>query len=286
MLTFLASSLALCKCKNSKASFCLKSILTYLDSHRFDLPVTSFINETTTLFRVVSINAAGERCVLPKPLFDLSKMTFNRSVTCWKLEKDSDTVRLNVNIFLTFEISLCLMASLGNTAFLVVVAKSKILHSPFNILMGALSGADVISSYIVQPLYIAFCLLMSFKKVTKRKIFNGVNIGLMYSRGLSLLYITAMSMDRYAAICHPQIYHKKVSCKTHLAVSFACALIWSLLIIVFTGSSQEQLQSMMVVAFLLAFMVIVYTNIEILKEFFLDKRCSFSPRFHATSFTN
>lgn len=197
-------------------------------------------------------------------------ITFNQSFTCFALDSTIDAVKLNVKFFLTLESSTCLLAVLGNTAFVVVMLKSKALHSPSNVLLGAISTKDMFCSYVIQPLYMAFCSFISFKSTTKHRIWRAVNISLGYYHGLTFTYIIILTIDRYFAICQPRAYRENASCKTHFAVSLLCAVVWSLAILV--NPYQHPFQVVHAMAWLFVLVVAVYTGVEITKEIIFQKR--------------
>ena len=134
---------------------------------------------------------------------------------------DQRTLKVNAIVFLVLDFILIVSTILANGSFIAILIKRRILHTPSNMLLGALCTSDLFIGLAVQPLYWTH-------KLTDKVNFHGSNcdipgdaVGVLFeiSFGLSFTFIILISLDRYFAICHPYTYHAKATCKTHLYVS-------------------------------------------------------------------
>ena len=133
----------------------------------------------------------------------------------------SNAVETNRIILLVIVPILMIFTILVNSAYIVTLWKKSALHTPSNILLGALAMSDVLVAIVGEPLWMV-------------KIFNTTNgqgqqsesqkfkIRTMYFFVLlSFFNIVSVSIDRYVAVFHPFWYHAKATCKTHRIVALA-----------------------------------------------------------------
>lgn len=123
---------------------------------------------------------------------------------------------VNVKIIIALNAIITVLTIVGNGVFLLTLVKRRYLHTPSNILLGALSASDLSVGIVAQSLWnceLAYELIIS---VDEKNPFSLINyIALWFFVFLSFVYISAVSLDRYAAVCYPIPYHARTTCKTH-----------------------------------------------------------------------
>ncbi|KAG9465151.1 olfactory receptor 6C3-like [Eleutherodactylus coqui] len=131
----------------------------------------------------------------------------------------TDDPRLQVIIF-SLVLLIYLITLTGNMTFLLLVCFDHHLHTPMYIFLGNLSIVDMLCSTITQQ-----NILLSF--ITKDKSISYIAcMTQMYIfgslTGHELLILTAMSYDRYVAICRPLLYHNIMNKRTCVLLNCAC----------------------------------------------------------------
>lgn len=121
--------------------------------------------------------------------------------------------RMHQKIFiLTFNISLSITAILGNILLIVALQKVTSIHPPSKLLLGCLASADLCVGLITHPLYIAYRMSSEYSIHCHylRILFN--TIGSIFC-GVSLLTLTAISIDRLLALMLRLRYRQVVTLK-------------------------------------------------------------------------
>ena len=144
-------------------------------------------------------------------------------------DNDLQILKTNSIIFLVFDFILILATLLANGIFMVTLIKQKTLHTPSNMLLGALCSSDSFIVLFVQPIYWANYLEHAqnihrngnpvFKRV--------MEVLVETSFGVSFTFVILISLDRYFAICHPKKYQAKATCKTHLCITIVSAITFA-----------------------------------------------------------
>ena len=93
-------------------------------------------------------------------------------------------------------------ATIGNLLVLVTIWRSPNLHSPSNTLLFGLALSDLCVGIVSEPLHVAFqaVLFNNFGKITSCTLMNVRNLISVFLTVVTLLTVTAMSVDRYLAI--------------------------------------------------------------------------------------
>ena len=173
---------------------------------------------------------------------------------------------VNEKIFLAIVLVVTLMIIVGNGVFSIVLWRKKSLHTPSNILLGALSFSDLLVGTVVQPLWIAeFSYRINGKAATSTGyILKIKHVITWLSILLSSLFIVFSSLDRYIAISFPFFYHAKATKKSHLLLSIT-GIASSALLYGFLATIDSEQNFMYVVAALMGSSLIItaFCNIKI-----------------------
>ena len=136
------------------------------------------------------------------------------------------TTRLGIHqkIFISaFNIPLSITAFLGNVLIIVALQKVSSLHPPSKLLYGCLASTDLCVGLISQPLYISY--LMSPQHIKScyylRVLLN--TIGTVFC-GVSLLTLTAVSVDRLLALLLGLRYRQVVTLRRAWVLVVTCWL--------------------------------------------------------------
>ncbi|XP_074065006.1 olfactory receptor 2AJ1-like [Macrotis lagotis] len=107
-------------------------------------------------------------------------------------------------IFLLLILFMYMVAIMGNTLLILLIQLDIRLHTPMYVLLKHLSFTDILNISNIVPM-MAFNYLSTSKSIT----FAGCGFQLFLyisTVGTECLILTAMSYDRYVAICHPLRY--------------------------------------------------------------------------------
>ncbi|XP_015776142.1 PREDICTED: D(2) dopamine receptor-like [Acropora digitifera] len=136
--------------------------------------------------------------------------------------------------YLSFATTSCtvlitVVASMGN--FLVILAvcinPNKDMRSPFNYFVANLSFADLIVGLITAPLGTGYHIIEGIGMKNDR-FRDSMHITYFISCTASLLSLTALALDRYAAITYPLVYRAKLNPTRALLVAI---VVWVLSIL-------------------------------------------------------
>ncbi|XP_078384809.1 trace amine-associated receptor 9-like [Oculina patagonica] len=102
-------------------------------------------------------------------------------------------------LFSALNSSLAITAFLGNVLIIAALQKVSCLHPPSKLLLGCLASTDLCVGLIAQPLHVAF-LTSPEHSITCYYFYAASNCTCVFFGGVSLLTITAISVDRLLAL--------------------------------------------------------------------------------------
>ena len=142
----------------------------------------------------------------------------------------SDAVETNRTILLSMMPILIIITILGNGAYIITLAKKKSLHTPSNMLLGALAMSDLLVAIVAEPTWMIE--IASYGPIIAQHLNRGM---IFFFILLSFLNIVTVNIDRYTAVFYPFWYHARSTCKTHLKIA-AAVLAIAIVIIVFLAT--------------------------------------------------
>ena len=117
----------------------------------------------------------------------------------------ADRILVSAKILIALNSFLMISIVISNGMFLIALFHKSSLHTTSNILLGAVSLSDLLVGLILEPIWITL-LVKLVQHCFHSSLFA---IQLMLTNafiGLSFVYMTVISCDRYFAICHPLKY--------------------------------------------------------------------------------
>ena len=133
----------------------------------------------------------------------------------------SNAVETSRIILLVIVPILMIFTILANSAYIITLWKKTALHTPSNMLLGALAMSDVLVAGVGEPLWMVSIYnntnSQSWQSESQTAMFGTIYFFVL----LSFFNIVSVSIDRYVAVFHPLWYHSKATCKTHLMVAIA-----------------------------------------------------------------
>ena len=139
----------------------------------------------------------------------------------------SVTLITNVAAFFGLNCVIEVLSLIINAVFLATLIKTRSLHTPSNVLLGALCIVDLLICIVLQPtlLYKIVLFLSGVHEVENAHWF-WLACDIIF--GFSFTIITLVSLDRYAAICHPFWYQRRVTCKAHITAAMSGCILFAL----------------------------------------------------------
>ena len=137
----------------------------------------------------------------------------------------SNAVEISRIILLAIVPILMVLTILANSAYIITLWKKSALHTPSNMLLGALAMSDVLVAIVGEPLWMVKIFYTTngrwFQTASQKAMVSTMYFFIL----LSFFNIVSVSIDRYVAVFHPFWYHAKATCKTHLMVAFAVYVV-------------------------------------------------------------
>ena len=137
----------------------------------------------------------------------------------------SNAVETSRIILLVIVPILIIFTILANGAYIITLWKKSVLHTPSNMLLGALAMSDVLVAVIGEPLWIVDIVYSTKNQWWQNELQKTMSSTMYFFILLSFFNINSVSIDRYVAVFHPFWYHAKATCKTHLIAAIAVYVI-------------------------------------------------------------
>uniref|UniRef100_A0A8C5QZW0 G-protein coupled receptors family 1 profile domain-containing protein n=1 Tax=Leptobrachium leishanense TaxID=445787 RepID=A0A8C5QZW0_9ANUR len=140
------------------------------------------------------------------------------SLTYFIIKGISDNPELQLLIFLMV-LLIYLITLGGNTVIFLLVCLDRRLHTPMYFFLANLSILDISSTTVILVMFTGGGNTISFV---------GCMVQMYFFASLlchELLMLTAMSYDRYVAVCHPLRYHTIMSQKVCVSLALSCWLL-------------------------------------------------------------
>ena len=136
----------------------------------------------------------------------------------------TSTVTTDATVHLVMVPIVAMLTVVTNGVFIITLIKKKSLHTPSNILLGALALSDVLVAVVAEPLWM---VNLSFTSIGEESTtFESVNNSLVtFQVALSFFYIATISLDRHMAVFYPFWYHAHATCKSHIIIAIAVIVL-------------------------------------------------------------
>ena len=119
-------------------------------------------------------------------------------------------------IIVALSAPLIILTITGNAVFFITLTKTSLLHTPSNVLLGALCATDLLAGVLCQPLFIAMLLSSPGPCCTLlARIFYFIYDLSCWNSFICTLMVT---LDRYAAICYPYRYRAHATCRKYIYI--------------------------------------------------------------------
>ena len=129
-----------------------------------------------------------------------------------------NALKVHAIVLLVIDTPVAFMTIIGNGMFLITLFAKRCLHTPSNMLLGALAFSDLLVGIVAQPLWI--CELSFTVSGKEQNPFIEINYLVIWALILfSFLFIDHVSLDRYIAVCFPIWYHVRTTCKRHITIA-------------------------------------------------------------------
>ena len=140
-----------------------------------------------------------------------------------------DSFRPNSTVIINcvLNVPLILISIAGNTLVLASIFRTPSLRSPSTVLLCSLAASDLTVGFVVQPLYIIF------KLTGNLTVYKALSIMAAAGTGVSLLVMTAISVDRLLALHYHMRYPSHMTTHRAMYTSVTLWLIMCLLSMLF-----------------------------------------------------
>ena len=152
---------------------------------------------------------------------------------CWSswnvsgVQSYNDSMVASANVLIGVNILLMVLRIVSNVIFLVALIRKASLHTVSNILLGALSLSDLLIGTILEPFGIFQLVKLSQLQYNAQLL--AIKVLLSHSLiGLSFVYVTLITCDRYLAICHAFKYLRYTANKLALTAPGFVVLLYTL----------------------------------------------------------
>ena len=147
----------------------------------------------------------------------------------------------------TMNALLCIPATLMNLLVLIAIWRSRTLHSPSHVLLFCLALSDFGVGLLAQPMVVVFTVAKIRRSISVACVSKAaVTLLTTYLCGISLLNITAVSIDRYLALYlhlrYKQLVTNKrvvamIACMSLLTAPVVLSWLWYPLLLKYVGAT-------------------------------------------------
>ena len=135
-----------------------------------------------------------------------------------------------VYVFVQPTISVCVVVL--NCLLIIALAKSRSLQAPSNTVLGCLCSCDLLIGILTLFLWgLNISMTFSNSDYESRNLFSASAKVYLGFTGLSSLFMVMVSLDRYAAICHPYQYLGYSTPKLYTIISASASTVYAIVII-------------------------------------------------------
>ena len=137
-------------------------------------------------------------------------------MVCYSQEalRGKETLNAIITSLAVIDILPALWTIAGNVLCIFTFVKTRSLHTPSNVLVGALCVTDLYAGLVIQPIFLATCFgVPSRIDISTLVVSNGIANYLGTATSFCLTYL--VTLDRYMAICFPFQYTRSVTAKRY-----------------------------------------------------------------------
>ena len=145
--------------------------------------------------------------------------------------RNKETLNAIITSIKIFDILLALWTIAGNAICIFTLARTRSLHTPSNILVGALCVTDLYAGLVIQPIFLSICFTLPSQNDVS-SLYAG-SIPASYFGAVSSFCLTYLvTMDRYFAVCHPFRYTAAVTASRYYFIIFMTLLTTAMMTVV------------------------------------------------------
>ena len=177
-----------------------------------------------------------------------------------------DGMVASANVLIGANSLLMILIIISNGTFFITLLRKASLHTVSNILLGALSLSDLLIGTVLEP--IGIFQLAKFSQIQYNAQLFATKVRLSHALiGLSFVYMTLITCDRYLAICHPFKYLRFATKKLALTAPGSAFLFISMGFIIAHCTANalvvKSLYAIEIIASAIGFVLIVICNCRI-----------------------
>lgn len=117
-----------------------------------------------------------------------------------------------------------------NLLIIIVIYKTRLLHTPSNILLQVTAIFDLLVGLVSMPLYSAHLLMLNFSYRHDCDLVQASWVLLHSTTNMSFIMVSIVSIDRYIAIYYPFYYEEKITVNSQRYI-YISALLWVCLLV-------------------------------------------------------
>ena len=182
----------------------------------------------------------------------------------WGPLDTTKTIRISCTVLLATDIIPAVLTIVLNAVFITTLTKTRSLHTPSNVFLGAMCFSDILVGILVQPIFIGYQITIIANKESYL-----LRVSLRYSvivvSGLSFIFASFVTADRYLAICRPFQYRQKASCKRHLTIAVVAGMCYTTIAAVMLIQRTYHFEGIVMCYLVFSFIGIIVSHVRIYK---------------------